>query len=76
MKICKVCGKEREKGKPDPCLGRLPGVMFACCGHGKRGYIYFENGTVIRFRNAQVDTVKAETKEEWERLFGPKEEWD
>lgn len=39
----------------DPCLGELPGVKYACCGHGGRsgsptvGYIYFDNGKVARF---------------------------
>lgn len=33
----------------DPCLGHLPGVKFACCGHGvKEGYISFSNGVIIR----------------------------
>lgn len=35
----------------DPCFGTLPGVAFACCGHGghgvTEGYIYFENGVRI-----------------------------
>lgn len=31
------------------CLGNLPGVVAACCGHGvKEGYIKFSNGTVVR----------------------------
>jgi hypothetical protein len=34
----------------DPCLGKLPGVKFACCGHGAReGYMYFENEVIVRF---------------------------
>lgn len=34
----------------DPCLGRLPGVRNACCGHGHPAwsYIMFENQMVIR----------------------------
>jgi hypothetical protein len=34
----------------DPCLGRLPGVKNACCGHGfpQYGYIMFDNSMVIR----------------------------
>ena len=32
----------------DACLGALPGVIAACCGHGvKEGYILFENGISI-----------------------------
>lgn len=49
----------------DPCLGHLPGVAFACCGHGKdtvsrehfqRGYIAFENGTIIYLKPSKVLT--------------------
>lgn len=38
---CEYCNKEYKPGdKPDPCLGRLPGINYACCGHGKDdGYI-------------------------------------
>lgn len=34
----------------DPCLGKLPGVMNACCGHGnpKDAYIQFENGVIVQ----------------------------
>jgi len=58
---CNACGltctkKEKVKEKTggityvDPCLGKLPGVKFACCGHGKRfGYIFFDNGVTVRF---------------------------
>jgi hypothetical protein len=32
----------------DKCFrGNLPGVEYACCGHGKEGYIKFTNGMVI-----------------------------
>lgn len=35
----------------DPCLGKLPGVKNACCGHGLvDGYIQFENGKVVRLK--------------------------
>lgn len=35
--------------KVDPCLGYLPGVDNACCGHGTgEGYIQFKNGVTIR----------------------------
>lgn len=50
---CGYCGKENiVKGHEeyDRCLGILPGVMNACCGHGnsKQAYIQFENGVTIR----------------------------
>jgi len=31
---CGHCGKENSKEGHDGCLGTLPGVMNACCGHG------------------------------------------
>jgi len=34
---------------PDDCLGELPGVEAACCGHGEQlGYVLFNNGVVVR----------------------------
>lgn len=49
-KECKHCGKKQSHFRADPCIGKLPGVKNACCGHGNRelSYIQFENGTVIR----------------------------
>lgn len=48
--ICKHCGKYVDTRHPDPCLQKLPGVRYACCGHGNRwqSYIVFENGLTIR----------------------------
>jgi hypothetical protein len=55
---CPVCKLERTPEGHDPCLGTLPGVKFACCGHGyKRGYIYFTNGIIIRFRSEAIEYV-------------------
>lgn len=46
---CKRCGLPPTAEGHDPCLGALPGVSNACCGHGwQRGYIAFTNGVVIR----------------------------
>jgi len=25
----------RDRRKPDPCLGKIPGARGACCGHGQ-----------------------------------------
>jgi len=43
---CGKCELENTKEGHDPCLGTLPGVLNACCGHGNAGesYIVFENG--------------------------------
>lgn len=49
-RTCKERGAFVSSIKPDPCLGKLPGVKHACCGHGKKesAYVMFENGIVIR----------------------------
>lgn len=36
---CTECGQSRTEG-PDPCLGYLPGLSHACCGHGDLGEAY------------------------------------
>jgi len=53
---CASCGVVADEDAPDPCLGSLPGVTYACCGHGvRRGYIRFENGTTLRFPDVTVE---------------------
>lgn len=51
IRPCKKCGASFPlgQGEVDPCLGILPGVDNACCGHGirKQSYIRFENGVVL-----------------------------
>jgi hypothetical protein len=48
---CVKCGKPRTKEGHDPCIANLPGVKYACCGHGREdGYICFENGGLIRMQ--------------------------
>ena len=45
---CTRCGKE-QSNKHDACIASLPGVRFACCGHGQgEGYIHFNDGRMIR----------------------------
>lgn len=54
---CRECGLDVDPDAPDPCLGILPGVAFACCGHGgqhpergpKTAYLAFENGVTLYF---------------------------
>ena len=49
--VCPLCKLARGPDMHDPCLGNLPGVQYACCGHGGEGptsgYLYFENGVRI-----------------------------
>ena len=48
-RLCKRCRESAAPEGYDTCLGRLPGVKAACCGHGVEGegYILFENGKRI-----------------------------
>lgn len=58
--VCPHCHMERKEDGHDPCLGALPGVEYACCGHGGHGYsggyVHFTNGKTIRF--AQLTAVE------------------
>jgi hypothetical protein len=35
--LCLACGRFRTAELHDPCIANLPGVQFACCGHGSSG---------------------------------------
>lgn len=60
---CTRCGKYPTPEGHDSCLGDLPGVEFACCGHGvEKAYISFKNGITIR-GNFEVDLNYDEAKE-------------
>lgn len=47
---CPNCGRKIDPNDPvDPCLGRIPGVQHACCGHGIEDmYFVYENGAISR----------------------------
>jgi len=47
---CKKCGAVFPWHEVDPCLGVLPGVERACCGHGVRSdsYVRFTTGVVLK----------------------------
>lgn len=49
-RLCSKCDALMLSGEPDACLGTLPGVSAACCGHGVvQGYILFVNGLLFSF---------------------------
>lgn len=49
LRPCTECGSEHEMHESDPCLGDLPGVDNACCGHGDpdHAYVRFTTGVVL-----------------------------
>jgi hypothetical protein len=46
---CGVCGEPSTQEGHDPCLGTLPGVLNACCGHGaiREAYVQMANGELL-----------------------------
>jgi hypothetical protein len=57
-KPCKLCGKKPTKEGHDACIANLPGVKFACCGHGMNTpYVLFKNGKMKEF-NTKEDLLK------------------
>lgn len=51
------CGKCKKPNRPDghdACLGVLPNVINACCGHGsiKEAYVQFEDKSIQRGEKA------------------------
>lgn len=68
-RACAACGLKRGANGVDPCLGILPGVLSACCGHGTHnGYIAFENGMIIRGRFTAIEQT-GDTSAMWE-MYG------
>ncbi|TFJ92183.1 hypothetical protein E4U82_13915 [Lentibacillus salicampi] len=53
---CGYCGEHATKEGHDACLGTLPGVMNACCGHGRlnEAYVQLWDGFCIRGKDAVV----------------------
>lgn len=69
---CVKCKLPRTEKGHDPCLANLPGVKFACCGHGvENGYIYFENGIVIRFHELYEVVHNVNTYVERQIFYAP-----
>lgn len=47
-RLCPECKRPQTADGHDPCIANLPGVKFACCGHGVgKGYVSFNNGVRI-----------------------------
>jgi len=52
---CGKCNLEQTEDGHDGCLGKLPGLMNACCGHGHdKPYVQFMDGFVIKGNDAKI----------------------
>ncbi len=51
---CGKCGSDNTPEGHDACLGTLPEVKNACCGHGEAGsaYVQFDDGVHIQSASA------------------------
>lgn len=52
---CGHCGEFNTKEGHDGCLGTLPNVMNACCGHGqvRDCYVQYDDGRLLYGKDAQ-----------------------
>ncbi len=59
---CGFCGQLKTKEGHDACLGIIPKIMNACCGHGniQEAYIQFIDGLCVYGKNAclYIKTLK------------------
>lgn len=48
-RACGHCGLPNTAEGHDGCLGTLPGVMNACCGHGcpAEAYVQYPSGVIV-----------------------------
>lgn len=55
-RACRYCGLSNTKEGHDGCLGELPGLMNACCGHGNLNetYVQFLDEYCIRGFHASI----------------------
>jgi hypothetical protein len=53
-RACGYCGKRNTPEGHDGCLGKLQGIMNACCGHGQmnEAYVQFLDGAAIHGEDA------------------------
>lgn len=59
IRPCGNCGKHSIKEgheEYDACIGKLPGLMNACCGHGvdSEAYVQFLDGFTVCGKDAKV----------------------
>lgn len=61
-KPCLTCGATARDAKGhDPCISDLPGVLHACCGHGRgEAYVMFENCMTL---HGTLDSPRPQTVE-------------
>jgi len=54
---CGYCGKEITKEGHDGCLGTLPGIRNACCGHGIEDDAYVQFQDIYSIYGSKAKTI-------------------
>lgn len=64
---CPHCGKLQSAEGYDGCIGYLPNVKSACCGHGiEKPYIVTNDGEYMQFENVkELKEYVKNNKEGW-----------
>ena len=64
---CGYCHEHPTPEGHDDCLGKLPGVMNACCGHGEAGdtYVQFPGGELIHGVEARRLIAELKKSRKW-----------
>lgn len=59
-RTCGYCGSDHTDDGHDGCLGELPGIMNACCGHGRidEAYLQYLDGSIISGKQAIKEIEK------------------
>lgn len=73
---CARCGRMPTPEGYDACLGELPDVLNACCGHGfddvQRGYVHEDGGRTLVCKERHMTRVLYVSKDHTHRLYGQK----
>lgn len=66
---CKACHAAcpPRYGIPDPCLGILPRVENACCGHGFRGHCYV---VIVKTDGTGTYSLRGDRARDWQIRHG------
>lgn len=54
VRPCGYCGLPNTSDDCDGCLGKLPDIINACCGHGQidEAYLQYKDGLIISGKQA------------------------
>lgn|GEM_PF-4811035 len=67
---CPKCGRLPNADGSDPCLGHLPGMRAACCGHGvEPPYILTEEGDYVEGWANIIPLLPPEMRESYRARF-------